>query len=145
MSQSPFQHTGSLNVGNNATTTSMGIAAGVFSEEELDSMTVDNAKGATIRGVGKQAFAIYNRAEEFVLTNAGTIENAAGRGNGVAIGAVSDSGKVSSFEFTNTGTVKGDIVRLAFTPNAGGCCRKVRVKATSPPVMSWVASRSTIA
>lgn len=103
---------GNLNVGNNATTTSMGIAAAVFTEEELDTLEIENAKGATIRGVGKQAFGIYNRAEEFTLTNKGLIENSLGKGGGVAIGTVSDSGKVSTFEFTNTetGVVKGDIV-----------------------------------
>ncbi len=96
--------------GNNATTTSLGIAAAVFSEEELDSKELTNTETGTIRAIGKHAIGVYSRAEEFTLTNDGLIEHAAGAGNGMAIGVVSDSGKISTFEFKNTGTVTGDLV-----------------------------------
>ncbi|NJK44389.1 MAG: hypothetical protein HC933_09000 [Pleurocapsa sp. SU_196_0] len=65
-----------------------------------------------MRGIGKFAFGVYNRANEFEMTNSGLIENSLGRGGGVAIAGVPDAGRLATFEFENEedGVVNGDIV-----------------------------------
>jgi outer membrane autotransporter protein len=96
--------------GNNATTNSLGIAAAIFSEEELESFSVTNEDGAFIQADGKFAIGVYNRGVEFSLTNEGTIEHLDGSGNGIAIASVGDSGNTATVEIENEGTIIGDIV-----------------------------------
>ena len=96
--------------GNNANTNSLGSAAAIFSEEELESFSVTNEDGAFIQADGKFAIGVYNRGVEFSLTNEGTIEHLDGAGNGIAIASVGDSGNTATVEIENEGTIIGDIV-----------------------------------
>jgi outer membrane autotransporter protein len=96
--------------GNNATTNSLGIAAAVFSEEELEEFSVTNEDGAFIQADGKFAVGVYNRGVGFSLTNEGTIEHLDGAGNGIAIASVGDSGNTATVEIENEGTIVGDVV-----------------------------------
>ena len=96
--------------GNNSGTNSLGIAAAIFSEEELESFSVTNEDGAFINADGKFAAGVYNRAVGFSLTNEGTIEHLDGAGNGIAIASVGDSGNTAEVTIENEGTIIGDIV-----------------------------------
>lgn len=100
--------------GNNQTTTSLAIAAAIFTEEELDAEDVTNTATGVITANGKYGIGVYSRSEDKVLLNEGTIQHSLGRGNGMALGIVSDNGKVSNFELTNatTGVVTGDLVMV---------------------------------
>src|SRR5207244_1154833 len=90
----------------------LSVAAGIFSEEELETLDVHNGGGATISATGPLAVGVYSRAGAFALKNEGTIENTAGRGAGIAIAAVSDSGETRTASIENEGTIKGDIVAV---------------------------------
>ncbi|RUP00542.1 autotransporter outer membrane beta-barrel domain-containing protein [Hyphomicrobium sp.] len=98
--------------GNNATTNSLSIAAGVFSEEELDKLSVTNTASGVIQAQGKFATGVYSRAAEFTLTNNGTIEHLAGAGNGIAVAAVADSGNLTQATVVNNGTITGDVLMV---------------------------------
>ena len=91
----------------------LGIAAAIFSEEELETFTVTNS--GTLNATGILAAAYYTRAEESNLLNEGTISHLDVKnsiGPGIAIAAVSDSGKTSKFTFENNGYVIGDMLMV---------------------------------
>ncbi|WP_290989806.1 autotransporter outer membrane beta-barrel domain-containing protein [Hyphomicrobium sp.] len=88
----------------------LSVAAGIFSEEELEGLTINNS--GTISASGQLAAGIYSRAGEFELQNDGTIQHTAGRGAGIAIAAVSDSGEVRTATIENNGTINGDILAV---------------------------------
>ncbi|WP_082072928.1 autotransporter outer membrane beta-barrel domain-containing protein [Hyphomicrobium sp. 99] len=88
----------------------LSVAAGIFAEEEPESLVINNS--GTISATGQLATGVYSRAAEFELHNEGTIEHTAGRGAGIAIGAVSDSLETRRANIENDGTIKGDIVAV---------------------------------
>lgn len=88
----------------------LSVGAGVYAEEEPESFIVNNS--GTISASGQLAAGVYSRAGEFELQNDGTIEHTAGRGAGIAIAAVSDSGEVRTATIENNGTVNGDILAV---------------------------------
>jgi outer membrane autotransporter protein len=83
----------------------LGVAAGIFAEEELEHLAVEN--NSTISASGTLSAGIYSRAAEFELENNGTIANTSG---GIAIAAVSDSGILTEVEIENSGTITGDVM-----------------------------------
>ena len=89
----------------------------INTQEELDAITINNSATGIIRATGDYSGAIYMRAGEQTINNAGLIEHTAGK-PGFAIGSVSDGGEIRTFELTNiaTGTINGDI--LAVNGNA---------------------------
>ncbi len=91
---------------------SLGSAAAVYSQEELDAITINNH--GIIEATGNFTPAVYLRAGEQVIENDGTIRS--NTGNGFAIGSVSDSGEIRTLELANRGTIQGDI--LAVNGNA---------------------------
>lgn len=100
--------------------TSVGAAAAIYSQEEAEYLSVTNTASGTITGVGKYAPALYMRAAEQIVNNAGVI-NGSRQGSGpytygMAIGSVSDSNEVRTLDLTNSGTINGDI--LAVNGNA---------------------------
>lgn len=101
-----------INLTDGVSGTSLSIAAGIFSEEELEYEKIVNTGTGIITAKGKMAIGIYSRAGEFELENAGTIQHELGRDEGMAIGVVSDSLETRTFDFVNTGTVTGDLVMV---------------------------------
>lgn len=100
---------------------SLGQGAGVYFQEEPETASIDNRSGGIIRGIGAFTPAIFLRAEDQEIVNAGTIEGSRqGSGPaftyGMAIGSVSDSGEIRTLSLSNTGTLRGDI--LAVNGNA---------------------------
>lgn len=83
----------------------LAVAAGVFSEEELESISITNE--STITASGTLSAGIYNRAAEVEIVNNGTIRNTSGA---IAIASVADSGNLTTVEIENNGTVTGDVV-----------------------------------
>ncbi len=105
--------------GNNATTgnnitnvSALSIAAGIFAEEELEELSVDNESTGVIQADGRFAVAVYSRAGNFELENEGAIKHLDGAGEGIAIGVVADGGNLSKFTFENEGSVEGDMVMV---------------------------------
>lgn len=99
----------------------LGQGAAVYSQEEPEAASIDNRSSGIIRGIGAFTPAIYLRAEEQEIVNAGVIEGSRqGSGPsftyGMAIGSVSDSGEIRALTLTNSGTIRGDI--LAVNGNA---------------------------
>ncbi|CAA2139230.1 autotransporter outer membrane beta-barrel domain-containing protein [Hyphomicrobium sp. ghe19] len=93
------------------------LVTGVYSEEEAQSITVNNRAGGLIQGKGDYTGALYLRAEEQSITNYGTIEHVSSAGGtdyskGYAIASVSNGGGIRELEFTNYGTVHGDILSV---------------------------------
>lgn len=88
------------------TPAALDVAAAIYAEEELETLTILNR--GTLRASGPLAGAIYTRAGETGITNLGLIETVT-PGTGFAIGAVSDSGDLREVEIENKGTIKGDI------------------------------------
>lgn len=103
------------------TAANLGSATAVFSQEETEEASIVNEAAGTLRGIGAFNPAIYLRAAEQSIVNAGLIEGSR-QGTpgaytyGMAIGAVSDSGEIRTMNLTNSGTVRGDI--LAVNGNA---------------------------
>ena len=103
------------------TATNVGSAAGIYSQEELESIIINNSATGTITGVGKLNPAVYMRAGEQIVVNDGEIsgsrEGSIGAYTyGMAIGSVSDGGEIRTLDLTNTDTINGDI--LAVNSNA---------------------------
>lgn len=103
------------------TATNVGAAAAIYSQEEAEYISVTNTANGTITGVGKYNPALYLRAAEQIVNNAGVI-NGSRQGSvgsytyGMAIGSVSDSNEVRTLDLTNSGTINGDV--LAVNGNA---------------------------
>lgn len=89
----------------------------INTQEELDEIHINNFSTGIIRATGDYSGAIYMRAAEQTINNAGLIEHTAGK-PGFAIGSVADGGRIRTLELTNTatGTINGDI--LAVNGNA---------------------------
>ena len=96
------------------TAASLGSAAAIYSQEELDSIEINNAEGGIIQATGNFTPAIYLRAGEQTINNDGIIRT--NTTNGFAIGSVSDGGEIRTLELNNNGTITGDI--LAVNGNA---------------------------
>lgn len=99
----------------------LGSAAAIYSQEELEAITINNRADGKIIGVGKFAPAIYLRAGEQTIVNEGEIsgsrEGTVGAYTyGMAIGSVSDGGEIRTLELENAGTINGDV--LAVNGNA---------------------------
>lgn len=82
----------------------------INTQEEADVLTLNNAATGIVRASGDYAGAIYMRAAEKNITNAGLIEYVGNKG--FAIGAVSDGGGIRTLALDNTetGTINGDIL-----------------------------------
>jgi len=97
-----WAQTGSISLsGTSFTPVSIGAGGAIYSQEELESLTIINRAGGVIEGTGTLNPAIYNRAAEFSLSNAGTIRTNT-TGSSYAIGAVGDSGGDRVFDFDNS-------------------------------------------
>lgn len=99
----------------NATT--VGVVGAIVTEEEAEEMAINNAATGVIRGKGDYTSAIYSRAEEIEIANAGLIEHVAADGTqtkGFAIGHVSNGGETRRMEIENarTGIIRGDILSV---------------------------------
>jgi outer membrane autotransporter protein len=93
---------------------SLGSAGAIYSQEELESITINNAATGVIEATGNFTPAIYLRAGEQVIVNEGIIRT--NTSNGFAIGSVSDGGEIRTLDLQNSGTITGDI--LAVNGNA---------------------------
>lgn len=93
---------------------SLGSAAAVYSQEELESITLNNDASGVIEATGNFTPAVYLRAGEQSIVNEGIIRS--NTANGFAIGSVSDSGEIRTLGLDNSGTITGDI--LAVNGNA---------------------------
>jgi outer membrane autotransporter protein len=89
----------------------------INTQEELEALHLNNSATGIIRATGDYAGAIYMRAGEQTINNAGLIEHTAGK-PGFAIGSVADGGRIRTLDLTNTATgiINGDI--LAVNGNA---------------------------
>ena len=90
---------------NFGTAVSIGVAAGIYAEEEVAALTITNS--GTIAGVGTYASGIYTRADDNTIANTGTIS-----GTKIGVAQVSDSGENRSMELDNSGTITGDILSV---------------------------------
>ncbi|CAN1514789.1 Outer membrane autotransporter barrel [Methylophilaceae bacterium] len=90
---------------NFGTAASIGVAAGIYAEEEAEALTITNS--GTIAGVGTYASGIYTRAGENTITNSGTIS-----GTKIGVAQVSDSGEIRTMTLDNSGTITGDILSV---------------------------------
>lgn len=89
----------------------IGSSAAIYSQEELETIQINNKAGATITGEGLLNPAIYLRAGAQSINNQGTINGSkVGSDYGMAIGSVSDSGEIRTLSLTNSGTINGDIL-----------------------------------
>jgi outer membrane autotransporter protein len=100
------------------TNQNIGSGAAIYSQEELETITINNT--GTVLGEGDFTPAIYLRAAEQVIVNEGEISGSRkGSGPytyGMAIGSVSDGGEIRTLELENKGTINGDV--LAVNGNA---------------------------
>ncbi|MFM1911358.1 MAG: hypothetical protein RJB18_749 [Pseudomonadota bacterium] len=89
----------------------IGSSAAIYSQEELETIEINNKQGATITGEGLLNPAIYMRAGAQTINNEGTINGSkVGSDYGMAIGSVSDSGEIRTLSLANSGTINGDIL-----------------------------------
>ncbi|ADQ85155.1 autotransporter outer membrane beta-barrel domain-containing protein [Methylovorus sp. MP688] len=100
-----FQGTVTLSDSSTTSAANIGVAAGIYSEEEAASVTINNT--GTISGTGTYASGIYTRAAESVINNDGVIS-----GTAIGVAHVSDSGEVRSMTLNNGGTINGDILSV---------------------------------
>lgn len=86
----------------------------INTQEEGALFDLTNNATGVIRATGDYSGAIYMRAAEQIINNAGTIEWVAATGHtgarGYAIGSVSDSGQIRTLNVENDGTITGDIL-----------------------------------
>lgn len=99
------------------TAQTVGVVGAIVTEEEAEEIVINNTSTGVIRGKGDYASAIYSRAEEAEIVNAGLIEHIATDGTqskGFAIGHVSNGGEVRRLEIENTttGIIRGDILSV---------------------------------
>lgn len=96
--------------GNNFTAQTVSLVNAINTQEEAEEFTLNNSITGIVRATGDYASAIYMRAGEKNIINAGLIEYAGNKG--FAIGAVSNPGSVRTLELENTesGIIKGDIL-----------------------------------
>lgn len=90
---------------NFSTAASIGVAAGIYAEEEVFGLNIDNS--GAINGVGTYASGVYTRAVASEITNSGTIS-----GTKIGVAQVSDSGEIRSMTLENSGTITGDILSV---------------------------------
>ncbi len=102
---SSLQGTVTLSDSSTTSATSIGIAAGIYSEEEAESLTINNT--GTIRGTGSYASGIYARALSTVINNSGVIS-----GTAIAIAQLADDGDTRSMTLKNSGNINGDILAV---------------------------------
>lgn len=100
-----FQGTVVLGDSTSTAPANIGVAAGIYAEEEVQELGVTNT--GTITGVGTYASGIYTRAAKTEIENEGTIT-----GTKIGIAHVSDSGEIRTLELENSGTINGDILSV---------------------------------
>lgn len=102
--------------GNTYSAQTVALVNAINTQEEAEEFTLNNALGGIVRATGDYASAIYLRAGEKNITNAGLIEHLGSKG--FAIGSVSNPGDIRALTLENTesGVIKGDI--LAVNGNA---------------------------
>lgn len=100
-----FQGRVTLSDASTTTAANIGVAAGIYAEEEVFGLEIENS--GTIAGVGTYASGIYTRAVESAITNTGTIS-----GTKIGIAQVSDGGEIRSMALDNSGTINGDILSV---------------------------------
>lgn len=87
------------------TAESIGVAAGIYAEEEVKNLNVINA--GTITGTGTYASGIYTRAGITEIENKGTVT-----GTRMGVAMVSDTGITSKLTLKNSGTISGDVLSV---------------------------------
>ncbi|HTT08534.1 MAG TPA: autotransporter domain-containing protein [Gammaproteobacteria bacterium] len=92
------------------TNRALGIASGIDSDDDTDDFTVNNHQGAVIEATGDYTAAIYGRAGDLEIDNAGIIRNNSG-GIAISAHAASDDGD-GELEIDNSGTIIGDILAV---------------------------------
>ncbi len=99
---------GHVTLGDSSTTAnaSIGVAAGIYAEEEVSKLIINNDDTGNITGVGTYASGIYTRAAETEISNEGTITGTIG------FAQVSDSGEIRKMKLDNSGTINGDILSV---------------------------------
>lgn len=100
-----FQGTLALDDSSMTTAANIGVAAGIYAEEEVFGLAINNS--GTIQGEGSYASGIYTRAVESEIINHGTIS-----GEIIGIAQVSDSGEIRKMTLENSGTISGDILSV---------------------------------
>ena len=100
-----FQGTVTLSNSSTTSTGNIGILAGIYSEEEAESLTINNT--GTISGTGSYASGIYARALSTTINNSGLIS-----GSAIAIAQLADDGDTRSMILKNSGTINGDILSV---------------------------------
>jgi outer membrane autotransporter protein len=100
---------GTVTLGDTTSTAAanIGIAAGIYAEEEVVGLVIENKVHGTITGVGTYASGIYTRAVTTDINNEGSIT-----GSKIGVAQVSDSGEVRSMSLDNSGTIIGDIMSV---------------------------------
>ncbi len=98
---------GTVTLGDSSTTSAanIGVAAGIYAEEEVQELVIENS--GTISGVGTYASGIYTRAGTNEITNTGTIT-----GEKIGVAQVSDSGEIRTMVLENSGTINGDVMSV---------------------------------
>ena len=102
-----FQGTAALSNITDTGAASIGIASGIYAEEEVVGLTIENENTGTISGVGSYASGIYTRAVENTIINSGTIS-----GTKIGVAQVSDSGEIRTMTLDNSGTINGDVMSV---------------------------------
>lgn len=100
-----FQGTVTLGDSTLTVAASIGVAAGIYAEEEVQELGITNT--GTITGVGTYASGVYTRAVTTEIENEGTIT-----GTKIGIAHVSDSGEIRTLTLENSGTINGDILSV---------------------------------
>ncbi len=102
-----FQGTAALSDNTDTGAANIGIASGIYAEEEVVGLTIENENTGTISGVGSYASGIYTRAVENTIINSGTIS-----GTKIGVAQVSDSGEIRTMTLDNSGTINGDVMSV---------------------------------
>lgn len=97
------------------TAQTIGTVNAINTQEELDSLVVNNAAGGIIRATGDWTGAIYSRAGDKQIVNDGLIEHLSAAGDytrGYAIVNHADNNEIRSLTLENHGTIHGDILSV---------------------------------
>ncbi|MBU3736596.1 MAG: autotransporter domain-containing protein [Methylobacterium sp.] len=100
-----FQGTVTLGDATSTAAASIGVAAGIYAEEEVQELIINNS--GNITGEGTYASGIYTRAGSNEFTNSGTVS-----GTRIGVAQVSDSGEIRSMVLDNSGTINGDVMSV---------------------------------
>ena len=90
-----------------ATPANIGVTAGVYAEEEVEELVIENAASGVITGNGTYASGVYTRAGSTEIVNEGTIT-----GSRIGVAMVSDTGIRSQLTLENSGAINGDVLSV---------------------------------